>query len=385
MTAGTLAGVRVLEIGGIGPGPFAAMMLADHGADVLRVDRGSAAADALMGPCNPTLRGRPAVGIDLKHPAGRDAVLALCERADVLVEGFRPGVMERLGLGPDAVLERAPRIVYARMTGYGQDGPLAGVAGHDINYIAVAGALGASARMGERPHFALNLLGDYGGGAMLLAFGIVCGVLEARSSGRGQVIDAAMVDGAALLTTLFHGMRAGGRWSDDPGTNFLDSGAHFYEVYETADGGHVAVGAIEPQFYERLLAALGLSPGDAPQWDRARWPELKQRFAEVFRTRSRAQWTALLERDDACATGVVALSEAAAHPHLAARGTFVEVDGVSQPQAAPRFSRTPGAARPARDDEDAALASWGLGAAQRRALRESGGFGVSGGGQRHRL
>jgi alpha-methylacyl-CoA racemase len=372
LTPGTLAGVRVLEIGGIGPGPFAAMMLADHGADVLRIDRGSAVADALMGTCNPTLRGRPAVGIDLKHPAGRAAVLALCERADVLVEGFRPGVMERLGLGPDVVLERAPRIVYARMTGYGQDGPLAGVAGHDINYIAVAGALGASARSGERPHFALNLLGDYGGGAMLLAFGIVCGVLEARSSGRGQVIDAAMVDGTALLTTLLHGMRAGGRWSDDPGTNLLDSGAHFYEVYETSDGGHVAVGAIEPQFYARLLAALELPAQDAPQWDRARWPELKQRFAEIFRTRSRAQWTALLEHDDACATGVVALAEAPAHPHLAARGTFVEVDGVLQPQAAPRFSRTPGAARAAGGDDDAALASWGLGAEELRALRACG-------------
>jgi alpha-methylacyl-CoA racemase len=372
VTAGTLAGVRVLEIGGIGPGPFAGMMLADHGAEVLRVDRGSTAVDALMGTCNPTLRGRPAIGLDLKHPAGREAMLALCERADVLVEGFRPGVMERLGLGPDVVLERAPRIVYGRMTGYGQDGPLAGVAGHDINYIAVAGALGASARAGERPHFALNLLGDYGGGAMLLAFGIVCGVLEARSSGRGQVIDAAMVDGAALLTTLHHGMRAGGRWSDDPGTNFLDSGAHFYEVYETSDGGHIAVGAIEPQFYERLLAALDLSLEDAPQWDRARWPELKQRFAQIFRTRSRARWMALLEHDDACATGVVALGEAPAHPHLAARATFVELDGVTQPQAAPRFSRTPGAARAAPDDADAALASWGLGPDRRRALRESG-------------
>jgi alpha-methylacyl-CoA racemase len=352
------------------------MMLADHGADVLRIDRGSDGVDGLMGACNPTLRGRPAVAIDLKHPAGRDAVLALCERADVLVEGFRPGVMERLGLGPDAVHERVPRIVYARMTGYGQDGPLAGVAGHDINYIAVAGALGASARSGERPHFALNLVGDYGGGAMLLAFGIVCGVLEARSSGRGQVIDAAMVDGAALLTTLLHGMRAGGRWADDPGTNFLDSGAHFYEVYETSDGGHVAVGAIEPQFYARLLAALGLSAEDAPQWDRARWPALKQRFAEIFRTRSRAHWTALLEHDDACATGVVALAEAPDHPHLAARGTFVEVDGVIQPQAAPRFSRTPGAARRAPDDQETALGSWGLGPARQRAMRESGALGA---------
>jgi alpha-methylacyl-CoA racemase len=211
---------------------------------------------------------------------------------------------------------------------------------------------------------------------MLLAFGIVCGVLEARASGRGQVIDAAMVDGTALLTTLVHGMRAGGRWSGDPGMNLLDSGAHFYDVYATSDGEHVAVGAIEPQFYERLLAALGLSAEDAPQWDRARWPELRQRFAEIFRTRSRAQWTALLERDDACATGVVSLAEAPVHPHLVARATFVEVDGVMQPQAAPRFSRTPGAARPVPDDQDGALASWGLGFDAQRALRDSGALGA---------
>ena len=372
MNGGALAGVRVLEIGGVGPGPFAGMLLADHGADVLRIARAEPVTDALMGPSNPTLRGRSSVAIDLKHPAGREAVLRLCEQADALIEGFRPGVMERLGLGPEDVHERASRVVYGRITGYGQDGPLAQTAGHDINYIAIAGALGASARAGERPHFALNLLGDYGGGAMLLAFGLVCGILEARVSGRGQVIDAAMVDGTALLTTLLHGMRAGGRWSDDPGTNLLDSGAHFYDVYETADGGHVAVGAIEPQFYARLLGLMGLDPADAPQWEPTRWPELKERFARVFRSRRRAEWAALLEHEDACATAVVPLAEAPAHPHLAARGTFTAVEGVVQPQAAPRFSRTPGEARPARTDPAGALAGWGLDAEAQRALRADG-------------
>ena len=372
MSGGALDGVRVLEIGGIGPGPFAGMLFADHGADVLRVARPDAVTDALMGPADPTLRGRASVDVDLKHPEGRETVLRLCEWADALVEGFRPGVMERLGLGPDVVCERAPRLVYGRMTGYGQDGPLAGVAGHDINYIAMAGALGAIARAGERPLFPLNLLGDYGGGAMLLAFGVVCGILEARSSGRGQVIDAAMVDGAALLTTLVHGMRAGGAWSDTPGSNFLDSGAHFYEVYETADGGHVAVGAIEPQFYARLLELIGLEPGDAPQWERARWPELKERFATVFRTRTRAHWAGLLEAQDACATAVVPLAEAPGHAHLAERGTFVEVGGVVQPQAAPRFSRTPARAKAALTDPADVLDDWGIGAGRQCALRAAG-------------
>ncbi len=372
MSGGALAGVRVLEIGGLGPGPFAGMLLADHGADVLRIARADPVTDELVGPGNPTLRGRACVDINLKHPAGREAVLRICETADALIEGFRPGVMERLGLGPVDVHARAPRLVYSRMTGYGQDGPLAQRAGHDINYIAVAGALAACARAGERPHFALNLLGDYGGGAMLLAFGLVCGILESRASGRGQVIDAAMVDGAALLTALVHGMRAGGRWSDAPGSNVLDSGAHFYEVYATADGGHIAVGAIEPQFYARLLDVLELDPGEAPQWDRERWPELKQRFAEVFLTRTRARWAELLEDSDTCATAVVPLAEAAEHPHLAARGTFVDVDRVVQPQAAPRFSRTPGAARPADADAAGALAAWGINADDQRALRADG-------------
>ena len=314
----------------------------DMGADVVRLERpGPPPLMALLGR-DLVGRGRPTLHADLKQPAGRDLVLALIERADALIEGFRPGVMERLGLGPDVALARNPRLVYGRMTGYGQDGPLAAVPGHDINYIAVAGVLGAIARAGERPLFPLNLLGDYGGGGTLLAFGIVCGVLEARASGAGQVVDAAMVDGAALLSTVVHGMRAGGVWSDTPGTNTLDSGAPFYEVYATADGRHVAVGAIESQFYDALLAALEIDPESAPQWERDRWPELKARFAAAFRARTAEQWRARLERSDACASIVLAPGEAPVHPHNLARGTFVEHDGALQPAPAPRFSRTPG-------------------------------------------
>lgn len=357
---GPLRELRVLEIGSIGPGPFAAMMLADMGADVIRLERPGP--PGLMGMLGPDVigRGRPTVHADLKEPAGRELALALIERADALIEGFRPGVMERLGLGPDVALARNPRLVYGRMTGYGQDGPLAQTPGHDINYIAIAGVLGAIARRGERPLFPLNLVGDYGGGGMLLAFGIVCGVLEARLSGEGQVVDAAMVDGAALLSTLVHGMRAGGVWFDEPGTNVLDSGAHFYEVYATADGRHVAVGALEPQFYAALLAALELDPADAPQWDASRWPALKERFAAIFRTKTAAQWSATLERADACANVVLGPGEAPAHPHNLARGTFVEHDGVLQPGPAPRFSRTPAQIRDAGQGAREALAAWGI-------------------------
>ncbi len=342
---GPLRELRVVEIAGLGPGPFAAMMLADMGADVIRIERpGPPGLMALFGR-DLVGRGRRSVTVDLKDAAGRELLLTLIERADALIEGFRPGVMERLGLGPDVALARNPRLVYGRMTGYGQDGPLAGAPGHDINYLAVAGVLGATARRGERPLFPLNLLADYGGGGTLLAFGIVCGVLEARSSGAGQVLDAAMVDGVALLSTLIHGMRAGGVWSDTPGTNVLDSGAHFYEVYETADGRHVAVGALEPQFYSALLAALEIDPVTAPQWDHERWPELKRRFADIFRRRSAAEWAGVFEHGDACATVVLGPSEAPAHPHNLARGTFVEHDGALQPAPAPRFSRTPGRIR----------------------------------------
>ena len=356
---GPLHGVKVLEIAGIGPGPFAAMLLADMGADVLRVYRadqppllGANAADTVG-------RGRSAsVPVDLKSPEGVEKVLQLAEQADALLEGMRPGVMERLGLGPDVVLARNPRIVYGRMTGFGQEGPMAKVAGHDINYISIAGALAPIARQGERPLFPLNLLGDYGGGGMFLAFGVVCGVLEARGSGHGQVVDAAMVDGAAVLTNIFHGLIAGGIWTDPPGTNVLDSGAHFYEVYECSDGGYVSVGAIEPQFYAELLRLLEVDPEEMPQWDRDRWPQFKVRMAEIFRGRTRAEWADLLEPADACATPVLGLTEAPEHPHMKARGSFITVDGVVQAAPAPRFSRTPGEVVE-RDPADA-LSSWGL-------------------------
>jgi alpha-methylacyl-CoA racemase len=369
---GPLTDVRVLEVGGIGPTPFAGMLLADMGADVLRLDRSPQ--EAAAPPNDPTRRGRQSIALDLKSTAGRDALLDLSDRSDALIEGFRPGVMERLGLGPDEVRARNPRLVYGRMTGYGQEGPMSQVAGHDINYISLAGVLGASRRVGERPMFAMNLVGDYGGGAMFLAFGVVCGILEARRSGEGQTVDAAMVDGAALLTSLVYALRGVGLWAGEAGTNLLDSGAHFYEVYATADGGHVAVGALEPQFYARLLELLEIPIADMPQFDRARWPEFKQRLAEVFAVRETAEWGELLESQDACATVVRGVADAPDHPHMAARGSFVEVGGVSQPGPAPRFSRTAAAARPALADPDAALDRWGVHADARERLRASGGL-----------
>jgi alpha-methylacyl-CoA racemase len=351
--------MKVVEIASIGPGPFAAMLLADMGADVIRLHRPGQ--DSLLRSTGPDVvgRGRASVAVDLKSDTGRELVLGLIDRAEALIEGFRPGVMERLGLGPAVALARNERLVYGRMTGFGQTGPMAHSAGHDINYISVAGVLGAIARRGERPLFPLNLVGDYGGGGMLLAFGVVCGVLEARASGHGQVVDAAMVDGAALLSTAIHGLRAGGVWSDDPGTNVLDSGAHFYEVYETSDGGYIAVGAIEPQFYAELLRRLEVPASEAPQWEVDRWSELKDRFAGIFRERTRAEWAAVLEGSDACATVVLGLGDAAAHPHNVARGTFVRDQGVVQPAPAPRFSRTPGGIRDS-SNADETLEAWGV-------------------------
>ncbi|HEX3615468.1 MAG TPA: CaiB/BaiF CoA-transferase family protein [Solirubrobacteraceae bacterium] len=357
---GPLAGVRVLEVGGIGPNPFAGMVLADMGADVIRLDRQAGTGFGQAGRLDPSLRGRQTLELDLKSDHGRQLALALADRADALIEGFRPGVMERLGLGPEQLLERNPRLVYGRITGFGQHGPMAAIPGHDLNYLALSGVLGASRRAGERPMFAINTVGDYGGGAMMLAFGVVCALLEARSSGRGQVIDAAMVDGSALLLTMVHALRAAGGWSGPPGTNVLDSGAHFYEVYATADGGHVAVGAIEPQFYARLLELLELDADELPQWQRERWTEFKERFAAVFATRTTREWQQLLEHEEACANIVQGTFDAAGHPHMAARGTFVELDGIRQPAAAPRFSRTPARARSAQDDPGAALRRWGV-------------------------
>ncbi len=338
---GPLHEVKVVEIASIGPGPFAAMMLADMGADVVRLERAGAAAGLGSGSWNYMHRGRPSVACDLKNPAGRDLALRLCEGADVLIEGFRPGVMERLGLGPDDVAERNPRLVYGRMTGYGQEGPMAPIAGHDINYVSLSGALGAIAREGERPLVPLNLVGDFGGGGMLLALGVLAAVIEARGSGQGQVVDASMVEGASVMMTLMHALRDVGMWNDRPGTNLLDSGAHFYEVYECSDGGHIAVGAIEPQFYSSLLELMELDPEEFPQMDQARWPELKERFAAVFITKTRDEWAAILEPAEACATPVLNMGEAPNHPHNAARGSFVEVGGKLQPGPAPRFSRTP--------------------------------------------
>jgi alpha-methylacyl-CoA racemase len=359
MPQGPLEGVRVLELAGIGPSPFTAMLFADMGADVLRVERKGGGGLLFPAEADPTRRGRATIAVDLKHPEGVELVLSLAEKADALIEGYRPGVLERLGLGPEQVHARNPRLVFGRMTGYGQDGPMSAVAGHDINYISLAGALGAMSRKGDRPLAPLNLVGDYGGGGMLLAFGIVCALLEARGSGQGQVVDAAMVEGTALLTTLFYGLRHAGGWNDEPGTNLLDSGAHFYEVYAASDGGHVAVGAIEPQFYARLLELLELDPNDFPQFDNARWPEFKERFAAVIAAKTRAEWAELLEGEEACATAVYSFTDAHEHPHNQARGTFVELDGMLQPAAAPRFDRTPGQARPRRDDGVDALAGWG--------------------------
>jgi alpha-methylacyl-CoA racemase len=320
-------------------------------------------------------RGRATVQVDMKSDAGRELVLSLCDRADALIEGFRPGVMERLGLGPDVVHERNPRLVFGRVTGYGQDGPMATVAGHDVNYISIAGVLGAIQRKGDRPMFPLNLVGDYAGGAMFLAFGVLCGLLEAAKSGRGQVVDAAMVDGAAVLCSFLYGMRALGEWSDDPGVNLLDSGAHFYETYETTDGKYVAVGALEPQFYARLLELMEVAPEDFPQHDRARWPELKLKFAAIFASKTRDEWATILESEEACATPVLGFGEAHRHAHMHARGAMVEIDGVMQPAAAPRLDRTPGAARPVVTDSDAALERWGVDSARRAELRSAAALG----------
>jgi alpha-methylacyl-CoA racemase len=375
---GPLDGVKIIEIASLGPGPFAVMLLADMGADVIRLERTSGGPGAGLGSgaWNVTNRGRPSVAIDLKQPDAVELVLRLAGDADALIEGFRPGVMEKLGLGPAECLAANPRLVYGRMTGYGQDGPMSRVAGHDINYISIAGALGAIKRDGERPLFPLNLLGDYGGGGMFLAFGVVCGILEARSSGQGQVVDTAMVEGTAVLTAIFHGMRQAGLWANPPGRNLLDSGAHWYQVYETADGGYVSVGSLEPQFYAELLRLLELDPAEFPQFDQDRWPEFKERFAEVFRAKTRDEWAEVLEPAEACATVVRGLDDAAAHPHNVARGVFVEVEGITQPAPAPRFSRTPPEIRHgARDpgaDTDTALAAWGVGADEIAALRAAG-------------
>ncbi|MGZ6886808.1 MAG: CaiB/BaiF CoA transferase family protein [Acidimicrobiia bacterium] len=376
--SGPLSGVKVVEIAGIGPGPFAAMMLADMGADVVRVDRAQNVVGGFERQNLEILnRGRRSVGVDLKHPDGVETVLKLVEQADALIEGFRPGVAERLGIGPDTCLARNPRIVYGRMTGWGQDGPYAQAAGHDINYIALAGALGHFGRAGSKPTPPINLVGDFGGGGMLMAFGVACALVEAGRSGQGQVIDAAMVDGSAALMAMMWGFRALGVWGPF-GTNVLDTGAPFYDTYETRDGKFVSLGSLEPQFYAELIQRLGLTDDVAlpDQMNQATWPDLRERFTQLFLTKTRDEWCEILEMTDVCFAPVLTMDEAATHPHVQARSTVVESDGVLQPAPAPRFSRTPGAIQrpPAWPGQhtDEVLSDWGFADADVAALRESG-------------
>ncbi len=343
---GPLKGIKVLEFAGIGPGPFCCMLLADMGADVTRLDRADRVGQDAMEPrFNTLLRGRRNIALDLKSDDGRAVAMKMCDQADILIEGFRPGVMERLGLGPDEVWSRNEQLVYGRMTGWGQDGPMAHTAGHDINYISLSGALYSIGTAEAGPVPPLNLIGDFGGGALYLAMGVLAAFIEARQSGKGQVVDAAMVEGAASLMTSAYGVLAAGSWIEQRASNRLDGGAHFYGVFETSDGEHMGIGPIEPQFYAMILEKLELDPGSLPaQMDRAQWPAMRARFAEVFRRKTRAQWTEIFDGSDACVAPVLRMSEAIAHPHNAARGSFVEVEGVTQPGPAPKFSKTPSAA-----------------------------------------
>lgn len=376
--SGPLEGLKVLELAGIGPGPYACMLLADLGADVLRLERGDpdALAEASWDVLN---RSRPSVAVDLKNDAGRALVLELCEQADVLIEGFRPGVAERLGVGPDDVFARNPKIIYGRITGYGQDGPLAARAGHDINYIAVSGALWPIGREGERPVPPLNLVGDFGGGSLFLVFGVLAAYLSALRTGEGQVVDAAMVDGTASMMAMTYSLMNLGTWLDDRGVNVLDTGAPFYEVYDTSDDQFMAVGAVEPQFYRTLLEGLDLVDEDPQQqWNRTRWPLMKERFASIFRTQTRDEWTERFVDVDACVTPVLSPREATHHPYNAQRNVF-SIEGAIQPQPAPRFSKTPGAIRQppraAGSGTREGLSGWGINEDRLTALRDAGAFG----------
>jgi alpha-methylacyl-CoA racemase len=375
---GPLSGVKVIEIAGIGPGPFAAMMLADMGADVIRVDRAQAVTGAFDAPNKEVLnRGRRSVGIDLKAADGVETLMRLVEQADALIEGFRPGVAERLGIGPDDCHARNPKLVYGRMTGWGQEGPYSQAAGHDINYIALGGALAHFGRAGAKPTPPINLVGDFGGGGMLLAFGVACGIVEARSSEKGQVVDAAMVDGTAILMTMMWGLRAVSFWEDERGVNVLDTGAPFYDTYETADGKFVSLGSLEPQFYAEMLQRLGINDDELPaQMDRSGWPALRERLTDLFRSKTRDEWCEILEGTDACFAPVLPMSEVGQHPHMKARGTIVEEFGIPQPAPAPRFSRTPGSiqgppAWPGQHTDDA-LADWGFSRDELAKLRDAG-------------
>jgi alpha-methylacyl-CoA racemase len=380
---GPLSGIKIIELAGIGPSPFTAMMLADAGAQVLRLERAEPGApERATGATGPHWdllnRSRASVGIDLKHPDAVELVLRLVEQADGLIEGFRPGVAERLGVGPDACLERNRALVYGRMTGWGQDGPMAPMAGHDIDYIAIGGALWSIGRAGTPPVPPLNLVGDFGGGGMLLAFGMVSALLHAARSGEGQVVDAAMVDGAASLMTMIHSFHNSGIWSSERGDNMLDTGAPFYDVYETADGKYFAAGAIEPKFYAALLEGMGLADDTSmpPQNDKSHWPATKERFAAIFRSKTRDEWTAIFDGTDACAVPVLSPWEAHLHPHVVARSTFIEVEGVVQPAPAPRFSRTPSSISRAPSfpgaDTVSGLVEWGIEEGAVAKLRESG-------------
>ncbi|MET9493788.1 CaiB/BaiF CoA-transferase family protein [Streptomyces sp. NPDC006552] len=361
---GPLAGVRVVELAGIGPGPFAAMLLADLGADVVRVDRPGGAGLGIDPACDVTNRNKRSVVVDLKAPDGAERVLRLTDRADVLIEGYRPGVAERLGVGPEECRARNPKLVYGRMTGWGQDGPLAQRAGHDIGYIAVTGALGMIGRPDEPPAVPANLVGDYAGGSLYLVVGVLAALHHARATGTGQTVDAAIVDGTSHLTAMIHGMLAAGSWQDRRGANLLDGGCPFYGTYETADGRYLAVGALEQRFYDEFIALLGLAGSVPERGDLARWGELREAVAARFKQRTRDEWTAVFEGSDACVAPVLSLREAPAHPHLAARGTFVDHGGLTQPAPAPRFSATPTAVRsgPARPGAGSAEVArdWGV-------------------------
>jgi alpha-methylacyl-CoA racemase len=361
MGQGPLSDLKILEFAGIGPGPFCGMLLSDLGADVVRIDRkgGGRASRSDV-----TARGRRSVALDLKSPAAVETCLELMEKADAVFEGFRPGVMERLGLGPDAALGRNPRLVYGRMTGWGQEGPYSKAAGHDMNYIAISGALSAIG-MQDKPVPPLNLVGDFGGGALYLAFGLLAAVIHARATGEGQVVDCAMSDGAASLMAMFYGFKASGAWQDARRANLLDGGAHFYDTYRCADGEWISIASIEPQFYALLLEKTGLTDPDFhPQMDRSRWPQLREKLAAVIAKKTRDEWCAIMEATDVCFAPILDLDEAPRHPHNVARQTFVEVDGVLQPAPAPRFSRTPGAVAgppPAIGAHTrSALESWGV-------------------------
>ncbi|TPG32396.1 CaiB/BaiF CoA transferase family protein [Mycolicibacterium hodleri] len=360
---GPLTGLRIVELAGIGPGPFAAMLLADMGADVIRVERPSSSGSVILPDADPLRRSRPSVTIDLRSPRGIATVLDLIAQADVLIEGFRPGVTESMGLGPQDCWNRNPRLIYGRMTGWGQDGPLSSVAGHDISYIAITGALHAMGRSGEAPAVPLNLVGDFGGGSLYLVMGILAAVYESQRSGTGQIVDAAIVDGAASLTTILHGLMGSGQWRDERGVNLLDTGMPWYDVYETADGGHVAVGALEQKFYDTFIRTLGISDV-ADRSDPSQWPRLRQQIAAVFATKGRDEWAAIFNGSDACVAPVLGLLEAPHHPHLQHRATFVDIDGVRQPAPAPRFSRTPSSVqkppRPSGTETRKTLERWSI-------------------------